>query len=131
MLISTEVVSDILAHAREEAPRECCGLLLGSVTKVERSVRTRNRASDPVRRFLVDPTDHFAAIRFARSARLEIVGAYHSHPSGPPVPSATDLSEAHSGREFLHVILALLTGELRAYTIANGVFEQQSVTVSS
>src|SRR5262245_19654424 len=103
MLISAAVVSDILAHARDEAPQECCGLLLGSPARVVRSVRARNSASDPVRRFLVDPADHFAAIRIARSTHLEVVGAYHSHPSGPPVPSATDLAEAHSGREFLHV----------------------------
>jgi proteasome lid subunit RPN8/RPN11 len=84
-----------------------------------------------VRRFLVDPADHFAAIRIARSMRLEVVGAYHSHPSGPPVPSATDLAEAHSGGEFLHVILSLLNDELRVYTIADDAFEPQPVTVFS
>ena len=106
----------MLAHAREEAPRECCGLLIGRGTTVANSVRARNL--DPkATRYLIHPEDHFAAIRAARADGLDVVGAYHSHPTSAPVPSATDISEANSGADFLYVIVSPETDEVRGYRI--------------
>ena len=119
------VVDEIIAHARDEAPRECCGLLVGRADAVERSVRVRNIAADPARRFLVDPADHFAAIRAARSESLEVIGAYHSHPASPPVPSPTDLAEAHNGADFLYLIVSLQKEEVRAYRLDEGKWEAE------
>lgn len=111
----------MLAHAREEAPRECCGLLVGIGDSIVRSVRARNLDAKATR-YLVDPGDHFAAIRGARSEGLEVIGAYHSHPSSAPVPSATDVAEADSGSDVLYVIVSLLNDEVCAYRIAGGQF---------
>ena len=118
--IPTAVVSGMLAHAREEAPRECCGLLVGRGTSIVRSVRARNLDAGSTR-YLIDPGDHFAAIRSARTEGLDVVGAYHSHPSSTPVPSATDIAEADSGPDFLYVIVSPIGGDLRAYRIDEGV----------
>ena len=117
--IPAAVVVDMLAHARKEAPRECCGLLVGRGDTVARSVRARNLEPGPAR-YLVDPEDHFAAIRTARAEDMEVVGAYHSHPSSAPVPSATDIAEADSGRDFLYVIVSLVDDEIGAYRIVEG-----------
>ena len=112
----------MLAHAREEAPRECCGLLVGRENTVVRSVRARNL--DPkATRYLINPEDHFAAIRTARSDGLEVVGAYHSHTASAPVPSATDITEANSGPDFLYVIVSPETEEVRGYRINQGGYE--------
>jgi proteasome lid subunit RPN8/RPN11 len=118
--IPANVVRDMLAHAREEAPRECCGLLVGTGESVVRSVRARNLDAKATR-YLIDPEDHFAAIRAARAEGLEVVGAYHSHPSSTPVPSATDIAEANSGSDFLYVIVSLVNEDVRAYRIDMGV----------
>jgi proteasome lid subunit RPN8/RPN11 len=118
------VAAEILSHAREEAPRECCGLLIGSGAAIERSVRARNIADDPTRRFLIDPADHFSAIRAARAAALDVVGAYHSHPASEPVPSSTDIAEAIQGGDFVYVIVSLLNDEVRAYRIDKGGFRR-------
>ena len=91
--IRRSVVDAILDHARREAPNECCGLLLGTPGRIERATPARNVRSSPTR-YLVDPADHFAAIREARTAGCQIVGAYHSHPASAPNPSPTDLREA-------------------------------------
>ena len=120
--IPAAVVRDILAHAREEAPRECCGLLVGKGDSIARSVRARNIDSKATR-YRIDPQDHFAAIRSARADALEVVGAYHSHPASAPIPSATDVAEANSGSDFFHVIVSLVNEEVRAYRINTGVFE--------
>ena len=110
----------MLAHARTEAPRECCGLLVGTGETVVRSVRARNLDTNATR-YLIDPEDHFAAIRAAREERLEVIGAYHSHPSSAPVPSATDIAEANSGPEFVYVIVSVVHEDVRAYRIDAGV----------
>jgi proteasome lid subunit RPN8/RPN11 len=112
----------MLAHARAEAPRECCGLLVGKGEFVVRSVRARNLDTKATR-YLIDPEDHFAAIRAAREERLEVIGAYHSHPSSPPVPSATDIAEANSGPGFIYVIVSVVDEDVRAYRIDAGVFQ--------
>jgi proteasome lid subunit RPN8/RPN11 len=118
--IPADVVRDILAHAREEAPRECCGLLVGKGDSVVSSYRARNLAA-PATRYLIAPGDHFAAIRAARAQGLEVIGAYHSHPSSAPVPSPTDVAEANSGSDFLYVIVSLVNEDVRAYRIDAGV----------
>ena len=110
----------MLSHAREVSPRECCGLLVGKVDAVVRSVRARNLDAKATR-YLIDPEDHFAAIRGARAQGLEVVGAYHSHPSTTAVPSPTDIAEANSGSDFLYVIVSLVDEDVRAYRIDAGV----------
>ena len=103
--ISGAVLADMTAHARLEAPRECCGLLVGSAGRVVENVRTPN-LEPGVSRFLVDPAAHFALIKRLRGTAREIVGAYHSHPRSGPQPSSSDIAEAVSD-DFLCVIVSL------------------------
>jgi proteasome lid subunit RPN8/RPN11 len=84
-----------------------------------------NGSSDPTRRYEISPIDYFAQIRRCRrineaqSERFAVVGAYHSHPSGSPEPSETDVEQAFRDFVFLIVGLAAPTGgmEIRAYTL--------------
>lgn len=117
--ISAAVVRDMVAHARDEVPKECCGLLVGTTGAVVRSVRAGNLA-DGLTRYLINPEDHFAAIRSARDDGLQVVGAYHSHPLSAPVPSTTDIAEANSGADFLYVIVSPVSGDVRGYRITEG-----------
>lgn len=41
-------------------------------------------------RFAVDPREQFAAQRWARRHRWQVIGSAHSHPQTDPVPSAVD-----------------------------------------
>lgn len=100
--IDRRIVDDILDHMRAESPNECCGLLLGTSSRIEASCRARNEFGSP-HRYRIQPDDHFAAIRAARARGLDVIGAYHSHPASPPVPSRTDIEEAIAG-PFLYVI---------------------------
>jgi proteasome lid subunit RPN8/RPN11 len=129
MRIPANVAAEVLAHARAEAPRECCGLLIGKGQSVARSVRARN-LDEKATRYLIDPGDHFAAIRAARAEGLEVIGAYHSHPSSAPIPSATDIAEANSGSDFLYVIVSLIADEVRAYRMEGGTFAPCPVTLT-
>ena len=79
MTIAGSVVDDIVGHARECRPRECCGVLLGRTGHITHAVRARN-AAESATRFELDPRDHIAARRVARDQQLEVLGYYHSHP---------------------------------------------------
>jgi len=108
--LKSEVVQAVVAHAREAAPAECCGLLLGTGNTVVAAARTRNSAGDPTRRFEIDPQEHVDARREARGRGLAVLGFYHSHPRSPAVPSPTDLAEA-SYPDHLYLIVSLAAPE--------------------
>ena len=122
MKIRQDVLDRIVAHALEDLPNECCGLLIGNAEIVEDASRARNTRRSRTR-FQVEPADHFAAIRRARAASLEIVGAYHSHPSGPSGPSDTDRARLTDPSMF-HVIISLAHGTrtVRAFRLTDGNF---------
>lgn len=125
--LPTALRQAIVAHAVAEAPMECCGLLIGAADAIEAVVPARN-----VRRsataYLVEPADHFAAIRQARRQGRTVAGAYHSHPRSPAVPSPDDVDEAHDAA-LLYVIVSLAPAgagleparaDVRGYRIEGG-----------
>ena len=115
----------LLTHARNEAPLECCGLLIGTKEQVVRSARAHNLYQSSTR-YRVDPVDHFEAIRTARNEGLEVVGAYHSHPASLPQPSETDLSQANYPH-FVYVIVSLVSKEteaIKGYRLRSGQVTQ-------
>ena len=97
----------VVAHARRDAPRECCGFLVGRGGEVRFSLPMTNVARG-FARYRIDPREHIEVRRRLResSPPLEIVGVYHSHPAGRPVPSERDLAGANY-REWLQVIVGL------------------------
>ena len=122
MKIRQTVYDQIVAHALDERPNECCGLLIGVSEVIEDAVRARN-VKRSATRFQVEPADHFAAIRRARSSGREVIGAYHSHPNGPSYPSETDRARLTDPSMF-HVIVSLAHGTrtVRAFRIVDGNF---------
>lgn len=72
---------------------ERCGLLLGE-EHIDDVRFAPNVADDPLRHFELDPTVLIAAHKAARAGGARILGHYHSHPSGKPVPSVTDARHA-------------------------------------
>jgi proteasome lid subunit RPN8/RPN11 len=127
-----ECVAECVAHAREAAPLECCGLLLGRGDEIVEAARARNIADDPATRFLIDPADHFAALRAARERGLEVVGFYHSHPASPAEPSVRDIAEfGYPGHCYLIVSLQSEPADVRLYRFDEGNFRRLSfVTVA-
>ena len=124
----------IRRHAADDLPNECCGLLIGSAWSVQRALRARNLRPSP-NRYLVDPTDHCAALRSARASGLEVVGVYHSHPAGSLRPSAVDRREA-SYREFVYLIVSPRpavdgAADLAAYRLTTDGFQEIAVKIAT
>ena len=103
--VTSGAIATLLAEAAQAAPEECCGLLLGRGGRVMEVFPAANVAPDPSRHFEIDPAALFAAHRAARSGGPELVGYYHSHPDGHPLPSATDCAHA-SGDDRAWAIVA-------------------------
>lgn len=136
MRVRRAVVDAIAAHARRDSPRECCGLLVGNEHEAIEAVAVANVADDPLRRFLVSPEEHLALIRRCRTrsspeSRLDVVGAYHSHPHTTATPSATDHDQAC--RDFLLVIAGPVNGTadvpVRGYRLSGTTLEEVQLVV--
>jgi [CysO sulfur-carrier protein]-S-L-cysteine hydrolase len=121
--VRPRALAAMVDHARREAPLECCGLILGESGRVDEPVEMRNaRASEKA--YLIDPAEHLAVLKRARAEGRAVLGAYHSHPRSPAVPSPTDLAEAHY-EEFLYVIVSLAdpaSPDVRGYRLSGRQF---------
>lgn len=120
LTIPQTILAEIIAHAREAAPFECCGLLAGTDGLVTRHYRITNIVSlegsetlpsfDEARvsrlqqlplqqraeiAFVMDATDVSLAQKDMRVRNLDLLVVYHSHPASPAVPSQTDVTVAH------------------------------------
>lgn len=92
--LSRSLLERISALAAADPGREICGLLLGRDNDVETILPAANVSTDPARSFEVDPATLIAAHRAARQGGRQVLGHYHSHPSGDVAPSAADAASA-------------------------------------
>lgn len=92
--IPKSIYDQIQAHAKAEAPLECCGLLAGKDGAVEMIYPMTNADHSPVR-YLIDPKEQFAAIKDMRAKETELTAIYHSHPETAAYPSVTDVRLAY------------------------------------
>ena len=128
--IPREILDQIEAQAREEQPRECCGVLGGRGHRVHSHYPLRNQARRPEARFFASPEDLFAAIRRMRAAGETLLAIYHSHPRGPARPSPTDIELAfYPGA--LHLIISLAPRPMaRAFEIRGQRVTEVEITVA-
>lgn len=92
--VAREALEAMVAEAAQAAPNEACGLLLGGDECISEAKPCANIALDPAKRFEIEPQALIDAQRAERGSGPELLGYFHSHPSGPPEPSATDREQA-------------------------------------
>jgi proteasome lid subunit RPN8/RPN11 len=135
MDIVPELREEILAHAREDAPNECCGLVAiipaseGKPARAMRVRRTKNVHDSP-KRFEIDGKDAVKALLEFEDAGWEIGAIYHSHTHTAPTPSQTDINFAGEwpGVEWIIVGLADPENpEIRSYLIEEGVVREVEI----
>jgi proteasome lid subunit RPN8/RPN11 len=124
-----EHVDEMLAHAREASPDECCGLVGGSREGRARAVYPlRNVATDPLTGYEAAPEELFAAQKWMRERGEQLLGIYHSHPrASDPFPSETDVRLAYYPSAIYFIIgLAATKETLHAFRISerDGHWEQ-------
>jgi proteasome lid subunit RPN8/RPN11 len=117
---------ELIAHAREEAPNECCGYVRMDDGTVEETFRSRNLRSSPYG-YELDPQSLFAANDLDDEGHG--VAIYHSHPRSPAEPSQTDINLAHYPH-WLYLIVSLADDPVvRAWRIADGRVEEEPIAI--
>jgi proteasome lid subunit RPN8/RPN11 len=107
--LSDALRAQIAEESRAAFPHECCGLIEGvrggdSVRAL--ALRPTANFSEHPDSFEIDPAAHLRLMRELRGSGREIVGCYHSHPRGLPVPSQHDREQTNS-EGFVWLIAAL------------------------
>lgn len=97
MILRSEHLAAIVAHAHETAPGECCGLIGGGDdTQAQSIYRLRNVTPNSERAYEAAPEELFAAQRQMRERGESLLAIYHSHPRAEdPSPSETDVRLAY------------------------------------
>ena len=126
MVISRADWDALVAHARDEAPNECCGYARMTDGRVEEVFRAENLRKSPYG-YELDPKSLLAANHLDDDGFG--VAIYHSHPRSAAEPSQTDINLAHYPH--WHYVIVSLAGdpEVRAFTIADGNVTEEDVTV--
>jgi [CysO sulfur-carrier protein]-S-L-cysteine hydrolase len=126
--ISQRHWDDLVAHAREEAPNECCGYLRARNGVVEEVVRAENVRHSPYG-YELDPGSLLAANELDDEGFG--VAIYHSHPRSPAEPSQTDINLANYPHwTYLIVSLGPEPPEVRAWRIEDGLVEEEELVVA-
>ena len=111
MRIARSLVDEIVAHAREDLPNECCGLIGGSDGGATTVYRARNEFASPFS-YRVGSDDQYRIVeKEMRGRGEELLAIYHSHTKSPAYPSQTDLNEAVSWPEQVYLIVSLADSE--------------------
>ena len=129
MRIPRALYDEIVAHAREDAPNECCGMIAahdGEAVAVHRAV---NAAASPFR-YELDGMEQYRIQMEIEDAGFELGAIYHSHTRSDPVPSQTDINLAFYP-ESLYVIVGVKDDEpdVRAWRIADGRYDEALLEV--
>ena len=112
---------EMIAHALEEDPNECCGILAGKDGQVMKLYRITNTEKSPYR-YRMEPLEQLQADRDTERNGWEFLAFYHSHTHSPAIPSSTDIRMAlDSGWLNVYYVLVSLMNKadpaIRAFRI--------------
>jgi [CysO sulfur-carrier protein]-S-L-cysteine hydrolase len=128
--IPEDLVDELVAHAREEAPNECCGMVGGKDGDATTVYRSINAEASPLR-YSLDANDQFRIMREIEERGEELVGIYHSHIASAASPSQTDVNLA-AYPDAVYLIVSLQNAEkpeVRGYWIRDGNIEEAQLDV--
>jgi proteasome lid subunit RPN8/RPN11 len=118
--IARHLYDEIVAHARDDAPNECCGVVYARDGEAVKVRRATNAAASPLR-YDIDAKELFQINEELDEDGFDLGAIYHSHTRSDPVPSQTDINLAMYP-DSLYIIVGLKDSEpdVRAWAIREG-----------
>lgn len=110
MRIAQKLIDEMVAHAREDLPNECCGMLGGADGAATVVIPVVNSAASPLR-FEMDPQGQYNALKAIEDDGKEMLAIYHSHTKSAAYPSQTDVNQAVNWPDAIYLIVSLQDGE--------------------
>jgi len=129
MRFPSALYNEMVAHARAEAPNECCGMVASRDGDAVTVYRAGNAAASPLR-YEIDGAEQYRIQMAIDEADLDLGAIYHSHTRSAPYPSQTDINLAFYP-DALYVIVGLADGdaEVRAFRIRDGQVAEAELVV--
>ena len=130
MRIARDLYEEMIAHAREDAPNECCGMVGSTDGRALAVYRAVNAEASPLR-FRIDPDEQLELHNRIDEAGLELGAIYHSHTRTEPRPSQTDINFAKLWPGVLWIIVGLDgdQAEVRTWRIDDGQVSDAELVV--
>jgi len=135
--IPAAVRDQVLEHVLQGFPNEACGLLAGHIldgtgdAAAQTFYPMTNADASPVT-YRLDPKEQLQAFDLIEGSGLDLVGIVHSHTHSEAYPSETDRKQAFYP-DAHHLLVSLSDRNnpvLRAFTIHDGLVEEQDVTIT-
>ena len=121
-------IDEMIAHALEDAPNECCGIIAGKDGQALKLFRAKNSEASPYR-YNVDSDDLFRIYRECDGNDWDFLAIYHSHTASPAYPSPTDVRLAF-WPEAYYILVSLADADkldVRAYRILDGAISEEEI----
>jgi proteasome lid subunit RPN8/RPN11 len=127
--IKREILEAIVRQAKEEAPRECCGLLMGEDEIVTHHRPMKNVSESNVR-YAMEAQALFQFFKDLRAANQKHLGIYHSHPASEAYPSETDIRESFYPDCAYFIVSLMNPGSplVRAFRLLSDGVEELAIT---
>lgn len=124
-------IDEMIAHAREDEPNECCGIIAGIDGRATKLYRAVNAEASPYR-YNVDPKDLLRIYRDLDDHGWDVLVIYHSHTQTEAYPSPTDIRLA-AWPEAYYVLVSLEDAAnpvVRAFRIQDGEATEEPLEVA-
>ncbi len=145
--LDKKYVDQMVAHALEDNPNECCGFIAGQRGRAVKLYRMTNIAASPNQRdmdpkkiYKMDPKEVYEALNEARENKWDPdpLVIYHSHTHSPAYPSRTDVQAAtwdgvSTWPDTCYVLISLMNREnpvVKAFKITDGQVKEEELRVS-
>jgi proteasome lid subunit RPN8/RPN11 len=128
MKLPKEFVDEMVAHAVQDAPNECCGIIAGKDGRATKLFRAKNSEASAYR-YNVDPKDLLQIFRDCEDNDWTFLAIYHSHTASEAYPSPTDVRLAF-WPEAAYVLISLAGSAgpvVRAFRIEDGVVTEDPI----
>lgn len=129
LILTKRQLQSMIDHVDAHAPLEACGLLAGRDSTVEKIFLVQNQAHSAVR-YVMNPMEQLTAFAWIESNGMDLLGIFHSHPTGPKTVSPTDITKA--AYAVVYVILSCMdkNWQVRGFWLEENDYKEVTLQIN-